>query len=196
MLQSSTPSDAGWILLELNNKGTAQKWGLIGNPKLKLWSALMRTEPRIDLVILRVCEFHPPTLTIYWYGVDMNNGFGIEYTPWYLSKLIIRPDSFKILKSIEVYTRSMKWSLLVVVYIFTNPFARAGCDTRFGLVWFYGISTIVGYLMPNPFLYKQTVLFQTIQFSIQSNVKTVNFKQFNLVWLHSLILFDPKIGPF
>ena len=23
-----------------------------------------------------------------------------------------------------------------------------------GLVWFYGISTIVGYLMPNPFLYK------------------------------------------
>ena len=22
----------------------------------------------------------------------------------------------------------------------------------FGLVWFYGISTIVGYLMPNPFL--------------------------------------------
>ena len=23
----------------------------------------------------------------------------------------------------------------------------------FSLVWFYGISTIVGYLMPNPFLY-------------------------------------------
>ena len=23
----------------------------------------------------------------------------------------------------------------------------------FGLVWFYGTSTIVGYLMPNPFLY-------------------------------------------
>ena len=23
----------------------------------------------------------------------------------------------------------------------------------FGLVWFYGISTIVGYLIPNPFLY-------------------------------------------
>ena len=23
----------------------------------------------------------------------------------------------------------------------------------FGLVWFYGISTLVGYLMPNPFLY-------------------------------------------
>ena len=30
----------------------------------------------------------------------------------------------------------------------------------FGLVWFYGISTIVGYSIPNP------VLFQTIQFGI------------------------------
>ena len=30
------------------------------------------------------------------------------------------------------------------------------------LVWFYGTSTIVGYLMPYPFLYIQTVLFQTI----------------------------------
>ena len=26
------------------------------------------------------------------------------------------------------------------------------CVCVFGLVWFYGISTIVGYLMPNPFL--------------------------------------------
>ena len=38
----------------------------------------------------------------------------------------------------------------------------------FGLVYFYGISTIVGYLMPNPFLYILTVLFQTIQFSIST----------------------------
>ena len=30
------------------------------------------------------------------------------------------------------------------------------------LFGFYGISTFVGYLMLNPFLYKQTVLFQTI----------------------------------
>ena len=35
----------------------------------------------------------------------------------------------------------------------------------FCLVWFYSISTIVGYLMPNPFFYIETVLFQTIQFS-------------------------------
>ena len=40
----------------------------------------------------------------------------------------------------------------------------------FGLVFlkFYGISTFVGYLMPNPFSYKLTVLFQTIQFSIST----------------------------
>ena len=57
------------------------------------------------------------------------------------------------------------------------------------LFGFYGISTFVGYLMPNPFLYKrtviqfsQTVLIQTIQFSIninfvciQLNVKIVLF---------------------
>ena len=31
---------------------------------------------------------------------------------------------------------------------------------------FYGISAFVGYLMPNPFLYK--VLLQTIQFSVKT----------------------------
>ena len=42
------------------------------------------------------------------------------------------------------------------------------------MVWFYGISTIVGYLMPNPFLYNKTVLFQAIQFSIST--------QFSSIW--------------
>ena len=32
-------------------------------------------------------------------------------------------------------------------------------DKEQGLVWFYGTSTIVGYLMPNPFSYIKTVLF-------------------------------------
>ena len=41
----------------------------------------------------------------------------------------------------------------------------------FGLVGFYGISTIVGYFMPNPFLYISTVLFQTIRFSINAQFK-------------------------
>ena len=34
----------------------------------------------------------------------------------------------------------------------------------FGLVWFYGIPTIVGYLMPNPFLYIKQFYFK--QFSL------------------------------
>ena len=45
---------------------------------------------------------------------------------------------------------------------------------RFGLVWFYSISTIVGYLMPNPFLYLYTVLFQTIQFSTNTEFSSIS----------------------
>ena len=36
------------------------------------------------------------------------------------------------------------------------------------LFGFYGISTFVGYLMSYSFLYKYTVLFQTIQFRIDT----------------------------
>ena len=39
------------------------------------------------------------------------------------------------------------------------------------LVGFYGISNFVGYLMPNPILYKKSVLFQ-----------------FGLTWVHNLIV--------
>ena len=39
----------------------------------------------------------------------------------------------------------------------------------FGLVWFYGTSTIVGYLMPNPYLY----------------IKQFYSKQFSLAKVHS-----------
>ena len=41
----------------------------------------------------------------------------------------------------------------------------------FSLVWFYGISTIVGY--PNPFLYIETVQFQTILFSISRQFNSI-----------------------
>ena len=64
------------------------------------------------------------------------------------------------------------------------------------LFGFYGISTFVGYLMPNPFLYNKTVLFQTIQFSMSTEfncqkhfyfklfslVKQFHFKQFSLTY--------------
>ena len=52
------------------------------------------------------------------------------------------------------------------------------------LCGFYGISTSVGYLMPNPFLYESTVLFQTIQFGVSTQFncqKHYYFKQFSLV---------------
>ena len=44
------------------------------------------------------------------------------------------------------------------------------------LFWFNGIPTIVGYLMPNPFLYISTVLFQTIQFSVTTLFSSINPK--------------------
>ena len=49
----------------------------------------------------------------------------------------------------------------------------------FGLVWFYGISTIVGYLMPNPFLYMYAVLFQIIQFNLSTQFKCQKTIQFS-----------------
>ena len=58
-----------------------------------------------------------------------------------------------------------------------------------GLVWFvgfYGISTFVGYLMPNPFLYKLSVLFKTIQFSMSTQFncqKHFYFKLFKQLYI-------------
>ena len=50
------------------------------------------------------------------------------------------------------------------------------------LVGFYGILTFVGYLMPNPFLCKYSVLFQTIQFSMSTQINCQKyFKLFCLV---------------
>ncbi len=38
-----------------------------------------------------------------------------------------------------------------VGYLMPNPFNTCILNIGYGLVGFYGISTIVGYLMPNPF---------------------------------------------
>ena len=43
------------------------------------------------------------------------------------------------------------------------------------LVGFYGISTLVAYLMPNPFLNKWSDLFQTIQLSQTILIQTIQF---------------------
>ena len=62
-----------------------------------------------------------------------------------------------------------------------------GLDSSFHLVGllfgFYGISNFVGYLTPNPFLYKESVLFQTIRFSMSTQFncqKQFYFKLFSL----------------
>ena len=48
-------------------------------------------------------------------------------------------------------------------------------------VGFYGLSTFVGYLTPNPFLCKYSVLFQTIQFSISTQFKCQKHFYFKLL---------------
>ena len=52
------------------------------------------------------------------------------------------------------------------------------------VVWVYGISTIVCYLMPNLFLYKLSVLFQTIQFSMstQFNCQKYLISSYSVYW--------------
>ena len=65
-----------------------------------------------------------------------------------------------------------------------NKFIHSLLDV--GVCWLvgvYGISTFVGYLMANPFLCKESVLFQTNQFSMstQFNCQThFYFKLFRL----------------
>ena len=51
-------------------------------------------------------------------------------------------------------------------------------------VCFFGLSTFVGYLMPNQFSYKQIVLLKTNQFSISTQwncLKNFYFEQLGLV---------------
>ena len=48
------------------------------------------------------------------------------------------------------------------------------------LVGFYGISIFVAYLTPNPFLCKETVLFETIQFNMSTQFNCLKHSYFNL----------------
>ena len=58
---------------------------------------------------------------------------------------------------------------------------------------FYGISTFVGYLTPNPFLYKKSVLFQTIQFSMNTQFNYQKHFYFKLFCLTKQFLFKQFI---
>ena len=53
----------------------------------------------------------------------------------------------------------------------------------FRLVGFYSISTFVGYFMPNLFLYKLSVLFQTIWFSMSTQFNRQKHLYFKLLSL-------------
>ena len=55
------------------------------------------------------------------------------------------------------------------------------------MVCFYGIRTIVGYIIPNPSLYLLTVIFQTIQFSISSVLMPNSF-----IWFINMTLMAMK----
>ena len=48
-------------------------------------------------------------------------------------------------------------------------------------IGFYGISTFVGYLTPNPFLCKYSALFKTIQFNGQKHFYFKLFKQLYVI---------------
>ena len=59
-------------------------------------------------------------------------------------------------------------------------------DFWFGLVGFHGISTVVGYLTPNPFLCKLSVPFKIIQFSMSTQFncpKHFYFKLFKQLYI-------------
>ena len=76
-------------------------------------------------------------------------------------------------------------------FLFSSHFLiQTKCVKSVYLFGFYGISTFVGYLMSNPFLYKWTVLFQTIQLSISTQFncqKHFYFKLFSFVKQFSLV---------
>ena len=66
---------------------------------------------------------------------------------------------------------SQKFSLETIINKIASWLIKTDWEVNFGWLGFYGISSFVGYLTPNPFLCKWSVLFQTIQFSISMQFK-------------------------
>ena len=72
------------------------------------------------------------------------------------TKNILKPIYSHIHTHIQVHTHTYVYIIWTLIYV----------DGWFD--GFYGISIFVGYLTPNPFLCKYSVLFKTIQFSINT----------------------------
>ena len=60
--------------------------------------------------------------------------------------------------------------------------SKQSCQREVGsLFGFYDLSTFVGYLTPNPFLYKTSVLFQTIQSCISTQLnKNISISSYSV----------------
>ena len=67
----------------------------------------------------------------------------------------------------------LPWWITIKCFIFIWRVHHVSKTGMIDLVWFYGISTIAGYLMPNPFLYLEAVLFQTIRFSKSTQFSSI-----------------------
>ena len=98
-------------------------------------------------------------------------------------------------------TLSLSLYIYIYIYIYREREREREIIGYNLVVWAYGISTFVGYLMPILFSYKWTVLLQTIQFSmctqfncqkqfyfkLLSLLKQFYFKQFSLVYAQILL---------
>ena len=86
--------------------------------------------------------------------------------------------SFTIYIYIYIYIIYIRVCMCVYIYIYIYIYVIVCLS-----IWVYGISSQEAYLM-NPFLYKLTVLFQTIKFSVSTQFncqKHFSFKLFSLV---------------
>ena len=97
-------------------------------------------------------------------------------------------DLMGVLDWVHFSMTSYQKETLLILYHFCYSFFLVGW------LGFYGISTFVGYLTPNPFLCKLSILFQTIQFRMSTKFncqKTFLFQtiQFIQTILIQLILF-------
>ena len=92
--------------------------------------------------------------------------------------LLIKPEKpiqTSLLISVNIYSHKMLTAPILL---------KANCLFVCLFVWFYGISPFVGYLMWNPFLYKWTILFQTVHFSMSTQFncqKHFYFMLFSLI---------------
>ena len=63
------------------------------------------------------------------------------------------------------------WLIGVLFYGVSTLFGLFNAElSHFSLIWFYGISTIVGYLMPNPFIYINIYIYIYIYIYINSSI--------------------------